>query len=115
MASRIPSVPFQLVIRNDDLGAEVDVVLAPYLLVVAVVGDLAGGNALGYVDVIAPVGISFAAATYRWVVRLFERSVPRVIVRFGVIVGLRAPHRPEQHSNSKPNHDSENHVAQIFL
>jgi len=96
-------VPFQFVVRDLDLGPDVDMRTMPRL-VRPIVSDLGVGLAVAHMDLIGPIGVGFTTARGGWDIRLHQR----LILPFGLfmmvrIVGLGTAH-DERRNN--PEHES---------
>src|SRR5450631_1645456 len=75
VTGRIRFVPFEFVVRDFDLGSDVDVRPAARR-VIPVIGDPRVGLAVSDMDFICPVGVGFAAAGCIRNVRLHQSLVP---------------------------------------
>jgi hypothetical protein len=92
----IPAIPLQLSFGDFYFGADWNRRTPRNH---AAVGDLAISLAIAPIVVIAPVGISFAAAAHRGIVRLHQPSIP--LVQLGVIVVVRANRGRNQHETEE--------------
>src|SRR5450631_4698249 len=75
VTGRIRFVPFEFVVRDFDLGSDVDVRPAARR-VIPVIGDPRVGLAVSDMDFICPVGVGFAAAGCIRNVRLHQGLIP---------------------------------------
>src|SRR5262249_53390131 len=80
VSGRVSFVPFDLVVRDDNLFADLPVWTAERTIR-AFVGDDGDIAILVHLEAVGPIGIGFAAARHEWGVGLHELLKPRAHVR----------------------------------
>src|SRR5262249_9100594 len=109
VSGRVSFVPFDLVVRDDNLFADLPVWTAERTIR-AFVGDDSDIAILVHLEAVGPIGIGFAAARHEWGVGLHELLKPRAHVPRLVRHVTKVPRscwRHEQHGSS----DDAEHVC----